>query len=175
MRRAALRGVDVRLILQGRPDMPIARTAASLLYDHLLRAGVRIYEYCERPLHGKVALVDDEWATVGSSNLDPLSLSLNLEANVVIQDRTFNAHLHERLTHLMDNSCREVAPTPASRFDRIRRVRSYLIFHLMRWFPAWARWLPRHTPTITALGTDGPAPIQSDQAASKVQDAGLSA
>jgi hypothetical protein len=45
-----------------------------MLYHHLLRAGVRIYEYCDRPLHGKVALMDDEWATVGSSNLDPLSL-----------------------------------------------------------------------------------------------------
>ena len=55
-----------------------------MLYDHLLRAGVQIYEYCERPLHGKVAVIDDDWATVGSSNLDPLSLSLNLEANVMI-------------------------------------------------------------------------------------------
>ena len=61
-----------------------------MLYHHLLHAGVRIYEYCERPLHGKVALVDDEWSTVGSSNLDPLSLSLNLEANVIMRDRAFN-------------------------------------------------------------------------------------
>ena len=68
-----------------------------MLYHHLLHAGVRIYEYCERPLHGKVALVDDEWSTVGSSNLDPLSLSLNLEANVVIRDRDFNQVLSERL------------------------------------------------------------------------------
>ncbi|RYF47648.1 MAG: cardiolipin synthase ClsB, partial [Comamonadaceae bacterium] len=82
MRRAARRGVDVRLILQGEPDMPIVKVAASMLYHHLLNAGVRIYEYCERPLHGKVAIMDDRWSTVGSSNLDPLSLSLNLEANV---------------------------------------------------------------------------------------------
>ena len=72
MRRAARRGVQVSLILQGMPDMPIVKTAASLLYHHLLKAGVRIYEYCDRPLHGKVALADHEWATVGSSNLDPL-------------------------------------------------------------------------------------------------------
>ena len=50
---------------------------------------MHIHEYCERPLHGKVAVVDDEWATVGSSNLDPLSLSLNLEANVIMRDRAF--------------------------------------------------------------------------------------
>ena len=148
IRRAARRGVDVRLILQGQPDMAIVRTAASMLYDHLLRAGVRIYEYCDRPLHGKVALVDDEWSTVGSSNLDPLSLSLNLEANVVIRDRAFNAHLMSRLSHLMDNSCKQVdVPTP-SRWDGLRLLRSYAMFHLMRWFPTWAGWLPRHEPVI---------------------------
>lgn len=148
MRRAAKRGVDVRLILQGQPDMAIVRTAASMLYDHLLRAGVRIYEYCDRPLHGKVALVDDEWSTVGSSNLDPLSLSLNLEANVIIRDRAFNNHLYGRLSHLMENSCKQIEPQPPGRFDGLRLMRSYLVFHLMRWFPTWAGWLPRHQPTI---------------------------
>src|SRR5690606_13045092 len=83
---AARRGVRVRLILQGEPDMPIAQLAARTLYDYLMSAGVTIYEYCERPLHGKVACVDDEWATVGSSNLDPLSLALNLEANVIVRE-----------------------------------------------------------------------------------------
>ena len=149
MRRAARRGVDVRLILQGQPDMPIVKTAASLLYEHLLRAGVRIYEYCDRPLHGKVALVDDEWSTVGSSNLDPLSLSLNLEANVVIQDHAFNAQLYRRLSHLMENSCNQVQAAAPSRWDGLRRLRSYAVFHLMRWFPTWAGWLPRHRPVIT--------------------------
>lgn len=165
MRRAARRGVDVRLILQGQPDMPIVKTAAGLLYDHLLRAGVRIYEYCERPLHGKVALVDDEWSTVGSSNLDPLSLSLNLEANLIIRDRAFNATLHERMAHLMDHCCKQVEPSPKGAWEGLRLVRSYCVFHLMRWFPAWAGWLPRHEPTISlvkaqaqaeALATDNP-------------------
>ncbi|GKS92083.1 cardiolipin synthase ClsB [Acidovorax sp. SUPP2539] len=159
MRRAARRGVDVRLILQGQPDMPIVRTAASMLYDHLLRAGVRIYEYCDRPLHGKVALVDGEWSTVGSSNLDPLSLSLNLEANVVTRDKDFNATLHERLDHLMQHSCRQVEATPPSRWDGLRLLRSYFLFHVMRWFPSWAGWLPRHEPEISLVGAqDGPAP-----------------
>lgn len=148
MRRAARRGVDVRLILQGRPDMAIAQTAASLLYDHLLRAGVRIYEYCERPLHGKVALVDDAWSTVGSSNLDPLSLSLNLEANVIIQDSGFNAQLHRRLAHLIDHSCRQVEASPPGRWEGLRLLRGYAVYHFMRWFPRWAGWLPQHEPAI---------------------------
>src|SRR3546814_11387408 len=76
------RGVDVRLILQGNPDMRWVQWAANTLHDYLLRAGVKIYEYCERPMHAKVALIDDDWTTVGSSNLDPLSLFLNLEAKI---------------------------------------------------------------------------------------------
>ncbi|MFP3615462.1 phospholipase D-like domain-containing protein, partial [Paraburkholderia sp. SIMBA_050] len=78
---AARRGVRVRLLLQGEPDMLVAQLAASMLYDYLIDAGVEIFEYCRRPLHAKVACVDDDWSTIGSSNLDPLSLALNLEAN----------------------------------------------------------------------------------------------
>ena len=81
--------MKVSLIFQGEPDMQVALSAARSLYRHLVDAGVRIHEYCERPFHGKVALIDDDWATVGSSNLDPLSLSLNLEANVFIRDAGF--------------------------------------------------------------------------------------
>ncbi len=148
MRKAARRGVDVRLILQGEPDMPIVKTAARMLYDHLLRAGVRIYEYCDRPLHGKVALADDAWSTVGSSNLDPLSLSLNLEANVIIRDREFNAVLSERLEHLMANSCKQIERHHLEESSGWRLVRSFFVFHLMRWYPSWAGWLPKHMPVI---------------------------
>lgn len=87
LRNAARRGVQVQLIMQGQPDVLLAKLAARMLYDYLLKEGVVIHEYCQRPLHGKVALVDEAWSTVGSSNLDPLSLSLNLEANVLIHDR----------------------------------------------------------------------------------------
>ena len=61
----------VDLVLQGMPDMPLVRLCSRLLYDYLLREGVRIHEYCQRPLHGKVAVIDDDWSTIGSSNLDP--------------------------------------------------------------------------------------------------------
>jgi len=148
MRRAARRGVKVCLILQGQPDMPIVRVAARMLYDHLLRAGVHIYEYCERPLHGKVALADDEWATVGSSNLDPLSLALNLEANVIIRDREFNATLRDRLRVLMESNCKAIDPNRAMVRSWWRLAASYLAFHVLRRFPAWAGWLPAHQPTL---------------------------
>lgn len=151
MRRAARRGVDVRLILQGEPDMPIVKTAASLLYHHLLNAGVKVYEYVERPLHGKVALMDDQWSTVGSSNLDPLSLSLNLEANVIVRDRAFNQVLSERLEHLMTHSCKQIRVEDLTEWSGWRLVRSFLIFHVLRWYPSLTGWLPRHAPRLKPL------------------------
>ena len=106
MVRASRRGVRVQLILQGQPDMRYVRTAARLLYPSLVKDGVQIYEYCRRPLHAKVAVVDGQWCTVGSSNLDPLSLSLNLEANVVVNDRGFAGELRQRLQQLEREHCR---------------------------------------------------------------------
>ncbi|WP_397534879.1 cardiolipin synthase ClsB [Roseateles sp.] len=89
LRDAARRGVQVRLVLQGKVDYRIAGIAAQALYAELLGHGVKIYEYTPAYLHAKVAVVDDSWATVGSSNIDPLSLLLNLEANVLVQDAGF--------------------------------------------------------------------------------------
>jgi cardiolipin synthase len=148
MRKAAQRGVQVSLILQGVPDMPIVKTAASMLYRHLLKAGVRIYEYGDRPLHGKVALTDDLWSTVGSSNLDPLSLALNLEANVIIKDRSFNAVMAERLQHLIDYSCKQIEVKELGEASRWQLLRSFLAFHVIRRYPGWAGWLPRHVPRL---------------------------
>jgi cardiolipin synthase A/B len=160
LRRAARRGVEVRLILQGEPDMPIVKFGAELLHDHLLRAGVKIYEYFQRPFHGKVALADDEWATVGSSNLDPLSLALNLEANVVIRDRAFNRQLAERLDRLVCESCREVAPEGNGKPKLWHVLRSFVVFHVLRRFPYWATWLPRHRPALVTASSPEHAPEQ---------------
>lgn len=151
LRKAARRGVQVSLILQGNPDMPIVQIAAGMLYHHLLSAGVQIYEYCDRPLHGKVAAVDDEWATVGSSNLDPLSLSLNLEANVVMRDRVFNAHLSQTLQQLMRNSCRKIDIRELREAGWWRVLRSTVLFHLLRRYPAWLGWLPAHAPKVESV------------------------
>ena len=92
----------------GRAGHAHRQFGARMLYNYLMRDGVEIHEYCRRPLHGKVALADYEWSTVGSSNLDPLSLSLNLEANLIIRDHVFNRHLHERLDHLLQTDCRRI-------------------------------------------------------------------
>jgi len=114
LRRAARRGVAVRLLLQGKADYRIALLAARALYDELRGHGVRIYEYTPAFLHAKVAVVDDDWATVGSSNIDPLSLLLNLEANVVVQDADFARDLRQRFEAAVAVSI-EVTGAPVKR------------------------------------------------------------
>ncbi len=108
---AAKRGVRVRLLMQGKVDYPLAALAARVLYDELLSQGVRIYEYTPAFLHAKVAVVDDDWATVGSSNIDPLSLLLNLEANAVVLDEAFAQLVRLRLDQAIAAS-QEVKAAP---------------------------------------------------------------
>lgn len=151
IRNAARRGVRVRLILQGQPDMPIAKFGARMLYNYLMNAGVEIHEYCRRPLHGKVALADYEWSTVGSSNLDPLSLSLNLEANLIIRDHVFNRVLHERLDHLLQNDCRRIPIERIMRGYWWRAPLAFVIFHFLRHFPALVGIFPAHKPRLELL------------------------
>ena len=156
LRNAAQRGVQVTLILQGQPDMPWARLCARLLYNYLLRDGVAIHEYCEKPLHGKVAVADQEWSTVGSSNLDPLSLSLNLEANLFIRDAAFNRHLHDHLHQLTVSSCTPVTLQRVMRGYWWRAPLIFLGYHLTRRFPAIFGWLPAHQPRLKSLHPEAP-------------------
>jgi cardiolipin synthase len=110
LRRAAARGVQVRLLMQGKIDYRIAALAARVLYDEMLAHGMQVYEYTPAFLHAKVALVDNQWATVGSSNIDPMSLLLNLEANVVLHDETFAQSLSQHLERAFAESTLITAP-----------------------------------------------------------------
>jgi cardiolipin synthase len=121
LRRAAERGVRVRLLMQGVWDYRAAALAARALYGELLGRGVRIYEYTPAFLHAKVAVVDDDWATVGSSNIDPLSLLLNLEANVIVRDADFNAALSRELDAAFAASREVTLAEAGGRVNRLRR------------------------------------------------------
>ncbi|UVJ46096.1 cardiolipin synthase ClsB [Pseudomonas sp. LS1212] len=158
IRNAARRGVKVTLILQGMPDLPLVLLCSRLLYNYLLRDGVVIHEYCERPLHGKVALIDDQWSTIGSSNLDPLSLALNLEANLIIRDRKLNERLHEHLLGLAQAHCKAVTLQRVLRGYWWRAPLIFLTFHFLRRFPAIVGWLPAHSPKLIPMVPTPEAP-----------------
>jgi cardiolipin synthase len=110
LQSAAQRGVRVRLLLPGYYEYAVPYRASRVVYRQLIEAGIEIYEYHASYLHAKVAVVDDRWATVGSSNLDPLSLLLAREANVVVQNPTFATQLKSRLESAMALGAHAVQP-----------------------------------------------------------------
>jgi cardiolipin synthase A/B len=94
---AEARGVRVRLLLQGRREYFLQHYASRAFYDALFNNDIEIAEYCASFHHAKVAVIDSEWATVGSSNIDPFSLLLAREANVFVNDTGFASELKEAL------------------------------------------------------------------------------
>lgn len=131
---AARRGVSVKVLLQGRAEYRLLYYATQALYGALLHGGVRIFEYRRSFLHAKVALVDLDWATVGSSNIDPFSLLLAQEANVVTRAPAFVAALRSNLIDALENGALELKPDAwrhARLAVRILRFGSYQLVRLL--------------------------------------------
>ena len=129
---AALRGVRVRVLLQGRYEYFMQYHGARTVYGVLLDAGVEIYEYTGGFLHAKVAVVDRRWATVGSSNLDPLSLLLAREANVLVRDAPFAQNLQKRLLSALQHHSVRVDVTTYAQRGRLQRGLDLLALAVMR-------------------------------------------
>jgi len=124
--QAAKRGVRVVLFLQGKVEYRLQHYATLALYDELLRAGIEIHEYRASFMHAKVAVVDAEWATIGSSNIDPFSLWLAREANLVVRDAGFASVLRDDLLAEMQRSARRIAPS----LWRDLNVFGWLVMHV---------------------------------------------
>ncbi len=104
--RARRRGVHVRVIIPEKSDVPVVQRATRHFYSYLLRKGIRIYERNDQMLHSKAMVIDDRWSVIGSSNLDPRSLRLNLEFVAVFHSCAISAALLGICKHEMQNSTR---------------------------------------------------------------------
>lgn len=104
LRLAARRGVDVRLLVPDVSDHPFVDRATQSYFWIMLKAGVRIYLYRDNVLHAKSVVIDDDWASVGSANLDNLSLLFNYEVSLVGMNRTFTDQLKEHFLADLEQS-----------------------------------------------------------------------
>lgn len=129
---AAGRGVKVQLLLQGKYEYFMQYHAARPVYGSLLAAGIEIHEYAPSYLHAKVAVIDSLWATVGSSNLDPLSLLLAREANIVIHDAEFAKSLRVRLLQAMQQEGKRIDAEEFAHRPWAQRLRDRIAYGLMR-------------------------------------------
>lgn len=128
---AAKRGVRVRLLLQGRIEY-LLMFATHAFYREFLQQGIEIYEYRKSFMHSKVAVIDDHWATVGSSNIDPLSLLLAREANVVILDRAFAVALRADIECSIASGAERIEPNQWARRGLMKRMASWAVYQAVR-------------------------------------------
>ena len=131
LRSAARRGVRVRLLLQGREEYRLPHWAQQAMYEEFLSAGIEIVEYQPSFLHAKAAVIDD-WATVGSSNIDPFSLLLAREANIVVINTDFAQGLRSAIERLIESGGRALVPTLHARRGLFARCLQGLAFGLLR-------------------------------------------
>ena len=129
---AAERGVAVTLLLQGRVEYLLLHYATRALYGQLLSSGIEIQEYHQSFLHAKVAVIDDHWATVGSSNIDPYSLLMAREANVVVRDPYFCAQLRDELRKMIDEGARRVGPQHWALRPRVYKALLWTAYGVVR-------------------------------------------
>jgi cardiolipin synthase len=129
---AAARGVTVKLLLQRRVEYVLLHYASRALYGSMLDAGVQIHEYSRSFLHAKVAVVDGRWATVGSSNIDPFSLLLAREANLVAEDRRFAQEVRDALHRMIEQGSVPVARLRWRKKPLALRLRIWLAYGVSR-------------------------------------------
>jgi cardiolipin synthase len=130
---AAERGVKVKLLLQGRLEY-FYMFASHAFYNQFLQQGIEIFEYHKSFMHSKVAVIDGEWATVGSSNIDPFSLLLAREANVVVKDKKFAQELRADILKTINDGAIQISTEKWQGRHIFGRFASWLAYGGLRLF-----------------------------------------
>ena len=129
---ASRRGVRVVLLLQARVEYVLVDYATRALYGQLLSGGIEIHEYHASFMHSKVAVIDGHWATVGSSNIDPFSLLLSHEANIVVNDKSFANELRQDLQRSIDTGAQRVFQDDWKKAPLMRRLFAWVAYGFVR-------------------------------------------
>ncbi len=127
LREAARRGVEVHLLLNGRSDHPVLEFVTRAFYERLLGAGVRIFEWQRGVMHAKTAVVDGVWGTIGSFNLERMSLAFHHEVNAVFADARLGRAVEESFRNDCGH-CREVRLETFRRRPLWRKVLERVLF-----------------------------------------------
>jgi cardiolipin synthase A/B len=133
MALAAKRGVDIKIIMGGVSDIRVARLAEQYMYRWLFRNNIEIYEYQDTVLHGKLAVYDGQWATVGSYNVNRISAYASVELNMDVRNEAFAAGVQQELDELIRQHCIRV--TPESFFKHtsfLKKIRQRIAYESIR-------------------------------------------
>ncbi|MEO6550837.1 MAG: phospholipase D-like domain-containing protein [Ferruginibacter sp.] len=127
IKRAIRRGVKIKVIMAGKSDLVVAKNAERYMYDWLLRNNVEIYEYGGNILHGKIAVSDGQWMTIGSYNVNDISAYASIELNLDVKNPSFAKNVELTLDEIIMNDCTQVTLESHHRTTNIFK-------QLFRWF-----------------------------------------
>ena len=134
IRQAVSRGVKIKVIMAGKSDLLVAKNAERYMYDWLLRHNVLIYEYNSNILHGKIAVCDNKWMTIGSYNVNDISAYASVELNLDVKSAPFAIHVEQTLKEIIENDCISITKESHTRtkniFKQFFRWISYELFRL---------------------------------------------
>lgn len=133
IKSARRRGVEITVIVAGISDVKIAKMAERFMYEWLLSQGIKIYEYNRTVLHGKLAICDDDWITLGSFNVNDISTYASVELNLDVKNPVFASELRQHLDqHVINHSTLITDSYRASRTNRLKRFVQWSAFAIIR-------------------------------------------
>jgi cardiolipin synthase len=132
LERAMKRGINVRMIISGTSDVILVKMAEKYWYDWLVRNNIEIFEYTKNVLHGKLAVCDGEWMTIGSYNVNDLSAYVSVELNFDVRNPVFVKTVEERLQEIIDRDCVRVSIENLARTNALKRFGRWLAYTLIR-------------------------------------------
>jgi cardiolipin synthase len=133
LRRARARGVRIRLVLAGMSDVALSKSAERYLYRWLFRAGIEVFEYRPNVLHGKIAVRDRAWVTVGSYNVNLLSAFASIELNLDVDQPEFGRKVASELERIMRDDCSAVTEQDyRTQYHFLHRTLQWLSYECMR-------------------------------------------
>lgn len=132
--QALQRGVQIKVVLAGLSDVMLAKNAERYIYDWMLRNKIKIFEYQGTILHGKVAVCDNEWLTIGSYNVNNISAYASIELNLDVHNPSFAEKVDEALEQIIRENCMQITEERLAKittiFKRLVRWSSYQIIKL---------------------------------------------
>ena len=128
---AARRGVSVTLLLKGEMDYFLSN-ATRAFYGKFLKEDITIFEYTKSFMHSKVAVIDESWSTIGSSNIDPFSLLLSREANIMVLDKSFASRLKKNIEEDIQLGGTEILLKDWDKAHLIKRLKSRMAYLFIR-------------------------------------------
>lgn len=133
IRQAIKRGVSINVIQESKSDLALSKPAERYMYGWLLRNNIHIYEYQKTMLHGKMAVCDNQWVTIGSYNFNNLSAYASIELNMDVRNDSFACQVQKQLNEIMAEDCRQITEEDYDKHTgMLERLRQFLAYNIFR-------------------------------------------